>query len=333
MEPLFDKITRHLRLRERLTRHNDRKRIGRFFVGATCFTFASFAIFWLEYSVLGFGDQTPNRVDTPFEEVCDAAWFIVVIASVVLWCCVIALFLRALLRASPNFPLEPSAIGAIGSGLGREAYVAPVRSLDFTFTIIAGCVLGVCAICIYWRVSPVSLAELPYIRPGEVYQDGTAYRVDPYIRAARCLQAMGQPAASVKLLAVSYTADFDDAEKIAVLCQMLFVQRHGLNLRRPMLGGASFIGGTAYSDWPLEPIEIVDGVPFDIVWGYSNFGAPPQPREFIRYCLANCDWSKTRFAPKTELQKKAALAKLIASSKWRKTLEKSDRDFFAAQIE
>ena len=192
--------------------------------------------------------------------------------------------------------------------------------------MICGGILGVCAICIYWFVTSVSLAELSDL-------SGETYRVDPYIRSAQCLQEMGHVAAAVKLRALSYTKNAEDAEKIAVLCRMLFVQRHGLDFRRPTLGGAGFIGGTANSDWPLEPIEIVDGIPFKIVWAYSNVGAPPQPREYVRYCMANCDWSKTRFKPKTVLQKRTALAKLIASPKWRKPLEERDRQFFAAQIE
>jgi hypothetical protein len=144
---------------------------------------------------------------------------------------------------------------------------------------------------------------------------------------------MGQTAACVRLLALSRSDDYDDYQKIAVLCRMLFTKRQGSDFRRAMIGGASFFGGTDYSDWPLEPIEIIDGIPFDITWGYSIHGAPEPPQEYVRYCMANCDWSGIKFEPKTGQQKKEALAKLIASPKWRTPLDQRDRDFLAAQIQ
>jgi hypothetical protein len=205
-----------------------------------------------------------------------------------------------------------------------------IRAFPQTMAVVGS--LAICVLGIYWRVTSISLANLPFLQ-AETYKDREAYRVDPYIRAAKHLQALGQTAACAKLLALSDTRDVDHADQIAILCRMLFAQRHGSDFRRPMLGGASFIGGTAYSDWPLEPIEIIDGVPFAIVGGYSILGAPPESQAYIRYCMTNCDWSGIKFEPKTEQQKKDALAKLIASPKWRRQIEQRDRDFFTAQIQ
>jgi len=181
-------------------------------------------------------------------------------------------------------------------------------------------------------VAQVSLATLP--TPTDTYGSSeTLYRVDAYIEAASRLQAMGKQAACERLLVMGDTQEFTDCDKMAVLCRMLFTERSGSGFIRPSLGGAVFIGGTHYSDWPLEPIEIIDGVPFIIVRGYSMFGAPERPYMYVRYCMTNCDWSSLRFKPKTEEQKKKALAKLIASQKWQRPLEQEDRDFFAAQIQ
>lgn len=73
---------------------------GRFALAALLFTFLSFAIFVLEYTVLNFGDSDlpPFQPDTLLEKAVDAVLFAVVITSGLLWIYVIALLSRVCKR-------------------------------------------------------------------------------------------------------------------------------------------------------------------------------------------------------------------------------------------
>jgi hypothetical protein len=99
-----------------------------------------------------------------------------------------------------------------------------------------------------------------------------------------------------------------------------------------VLGGAIFPSGTTYSDWPLEPIELVDGIPFLVSQGYILAGHAEHPLQYLSYCIQECDWSSFRFAPKSVGEKQRALQKLLSSPKWKRPLDDRNRAFFAAQI-
>src|SRR5438128_2274316 len=88
---------------------------------------------------------------------------------------------------------------------------------------------------------------------------GWAYKVDPYIRAAADLQAISPTKACDTLLSIA--REDEQGRRVFILCRMLFAKRKGGVFPRPFLGGTRFMGGTDYADWPLEPIELVDGVP------------------------------------------------------------------------
>jgi hypothetical protein len=113
---------------------------------------------------------------------------------------------------------------------------------------------------------------------------------------------------------------------------MVFTNNPGGTFRRPGLGAATFVGETTYSDCPLEPIEIVDGVPLVIAIRYQISGRMESPSDHVRYCMAECAWSTTGFTTRTRRQKEAGLAKLVASKKWRKMLSQWDRDYLADQL-
>jgi hypothetical protein len=167
--------------------------------------------------------------------------------------------------------------------------------------------------------------ELPDIQAGY-------YRVDPYIQAAIGLQSLGRSNALAQLHSMAQDRKFET--RVIVLCRMLFTQRPGSDFRRPMIGGASFFGGTDYADWPLEPIELVDGVPFLITRGYVIGGVPEPDEWYLRYCETNCDWSDFRYTTKNQAQKREALSKLLTSAKWRMlALDSQEQQFFSRQIE
>lgn len=157
------------------------------------------------------------------------------------------------------------------------------------------------------------------------------YKVDPYIQAAVELQALGRSNALVRLHSMAQDEKLE--KRVIVLCRMLFTRRPGGDFRRPMIGGAGFLGGTDYQDWPLEPIELVDGVPFLITRGYEMAGFPEPDEWYLRYCETNCDWSGFRYTIKSKSQKRDALRKLLSSPKWKTPLDADETQFFAKQIQ
>ena len=189
----------------------------------------------------------------------------------------------------------------------------------------------------------VSLSGLPPVEQGK-------YKVDPYIKVVGQLQAAGRADASRQLIALARlnTDSFSD-QRVAVLCRMLFSRRARSTFERPELGAPEFIGdppgssislngsrdSSCFKTWPLEPIEIVDGVPFLVVRGYmvEAIVDPHYMESYVRYCITNCDWSSTQFTAKTIEQKKKALTKILASPKLRLPLEAYERDYLTQQIE
>jgi hypothetical protein len=172
--------------------------------------------------------------------------------------------------------------------------------------------------------SAVSLTNLPEFYYGE------RYKVDPYIEAAVTLQSLNEQTRSQVL--VDLSKDKERGRNAIVLCRMLLAQRPGGEFRRPRIGAAQFLGGTDYPDWPLEPIELVDGIPFLITRGYDLGGFPEPAEWYVRYCLTNCEWTVFHFARKTGAEEKAALAKLLSSPKWHGPLDVRDSEFLASQI-
>jgi hypothetical protein len=77
------------------------KRLGLSVLGAVLLSFLSFAILWLEYGVLNFGDSDlpPYLPDTPLEKAVDAIWFAVTIGAGLLWLLVIIYGVTLLSRA------------------------------------------------------------------------------------------------------------------------------------------------------------------------------------------------------------------------------------------
>jgi hypothetical protein len=157
------------------------------------------------------------------------------------------------------------------------------------------------------------------------------FKSETYIRLAIELQALGREKAELRLHEIArsgYTLG-----RAIILSRMLFKKRPGEQFVRPLIGGALFMGGTDYSDWPLEPIELVDGVPFVISRGYFIAGRPENDDEYIRYCEAHADWSNFQYIVPTKQQEQAALARLLTSPKWKISLTDKERELLSRQIE
>ncbi len=173
-----------------------------------------------------------------------------------------------------------------------------------------------------------SLEQLPHFQDISYKHE---FKVEPYICTAVALQKMGFEHACQDMLMVAKREN--DSEQLYVLCRMLFQKRGTSEFRRPWIGGAVFLGGTDYSDWPLEPIELVDGVPFVISRGYTVHGALPEsPEAYLKYCITNCDWNAFQYQVKSRDELNQALNKLLISTKWKHPLEYQEHEILAGQV-
>jgi hypothetical protein len=152
------------------------------------------------------------------------------------------------------------------------------------------------------------------------------YKVDSYIRAAAALQSVGRERAIKQLRARGGMSTF-------VLCRMLFTAKTGGEFRRPGIGDSYLIYGADPKDWPLQPIEVVDGVPFLVTQGGGIAGFPESSGQYLAYCAKECDWNKFEYKAKTPEEKRAALKKLLASDKVKGKLREGTDKFLEAQIE
>lgn len=203
----------------------------------------------------------------------------------------------------------------------------PARRRKLAFwVVLLGFLLLVGLVLLGFFLKGGEFSSLPRIWNGK-------YKAAPYVRAAARLQEMGREAACQKLLRAAQTYNQEQEEQIIVLCRMLFTKRATSEFRRPMIGAASFFGSTDYADWPLEPIELVDGVPFLITRGYLLKGEAEPAESYLRHCMTNCDWSTVPFREPTAKQIRDALDKLLASGKWKRPLDTYEREFLSAQIE
>lgn len=172
---------------------------------------------------------------------------------------------------------------------------------------------------------------MPSVLPELRWNSYADYRAVSYIRAAIDLQRLGREDAC-RILAKE-AVDKPDDQHVVVLCRMLFKQRAGAEFRRPQIGGADFLAGSEYADWPSEPIELQGGVPFLITRGYVLGGVAEPAGSYLKYCMANGDWNTDRFREPTAVALKSALADLMASGRWKRPLDSSERGFLSAQIE
>jgi hypothetical protein len=156
-----------------------------------------------------------------------------------------------------------------------------------------------------------------------------SYRADPFIQTAVALQGMGRKRAIRRLRALRGASHADNA---IVLCRLLFARSDGHDFRAPLLGAPSFFGGSSVMDWPNCPIEIVNGVPFLITWGYQLHGQSEPLDSYLTYCENHCEWRRETFALCNDADKRGALEKLLVSTKWKVALHANDREFFQSQI-
>jgi hypothetical protein len=158
------------------------------------------------------------------------------------------------------------------------------------------------------------------------------YRVDPYLRVAESLQAMGRGRAVGLLLELAQKDQWPSTRTI-VLCRMLFQARPNSAFRRARMGQPIVVGSSAPEAWASEPIDISEGVPFLITTDYNLFGHPERPAKYVRYCEQGCDWNTQRFRPRSMKEKRQALKKLVSSPMLKGKLGAGDYTFLQDQIQ
>jgi len=161
--------------------------------------------------------------------------------------------------------------------------------------------------------------------------DIRSYRAAPYVAVATELQSLPREEAVARLRQWADSQKYD--EQVIILCRMLFERRAGGEFRRPGLGGPQFYGETTTKDWPLEPITVVDDVPFLIVFGYVLAGHAEDASSYLDYCLAEAVWARRRYHAVNRREIAAALEKLLKFSAWRRPLNTSERELLTKQVE
>ena len=134
-------------------------------------------------------------------------------------------------------------------------------------------------------IQPLPLPVESENRSGVALNDLPAwnnYRVDPYIQAVAKLQSLGKEGAGKALVALAVEPDSTERElKVLLLCRLLFAKKPGQEFRSPMLGIPVVIGESAENAWPLEPFEVVDGIPLRITRDYQLGGAQEHPVQLL----------------------------------------------------
>jgi beta-lactamase regulating signal transducer with metallopeptidase domain len=118
-------------------------------------------------------------------------------------------------------------------------------------------------------------------------------------------------------------------DQCIVLCRMLFEAKEGGQFRRPGLGAPSFVDSPDAQAWPLEPIALVDNVPFVIVHGYLLGGQPEPASNYLEYCLKNCKWRERDYSKSDQGTLTGAFKKLMDQFD---DLSPTSREFLANQI-
>ena len=153
------------------------------------------------------------------------------------------------------------------------------------------------------------------------------YTVRPFIGAAMELQNMGREEA---ISVLGECCENEGMQNIViVLCRMLF-EKEG-DMRRPMIGAAAFPGNSNCADWPSEPIELVQNIPFLIARGYSLGGLPECAMDYLEYCELQCAWRNEIYVMPSDADLLASLNELLNSEKWQTSLTDEEEQFFRSQ--
>jgi len=166
------------------------------------------------------------------------------------------------------------------------------------------------------------------------------FKAVSYLKVVEELQALPESYRVKALVGFSSIPNHD--RQVVILCRMLFAAKPNGEFRRPLLGMPGFIDsagdapGTLETavlhNWPLEPISVVDKVPFSVVMGYMLAGVAESSGSYLAYCLKETQWSPVIYHPASRDQMEGALKKL-GSQIPKKLLTPSVKEFLRQQID
>ncbi len=158
----------------------------------------------------------------------------------------------------------------------------------------------------------------------------STYKSAPYIDLACYVQTLEEKQA-VDIIR-QYAKTFQYENQLIILTKMLFAPKENEILRRPLIGGAGFIGKTEYQDWSSEPIVLINDIPFLICTGYALGGQAENAIDYFDYCLKNGAWTIVKYKQKSSEQYKEALNILLKLKVWKTELSSQQKTFFVEQI-
>ncbi len=167
------------------------------------------------------------------------------------------------------------------------------------------------------------------ISPATCPPIGRDFRIAPYLELAAALQKEGRDKAVRRLRSWADSGKYED--QVVILCRMLFEAKQGKEFRRPLIGRAAFFGGTGSADWPLEPIDLHEGVPILITRGYALGGFPEPSARYLELCTGNCKWREAPYSVRPAGELKEIIAAWMARRNWPQALSEHDRAFFIGQ--
>lgn len=169
----------------------------------------------------------------------------------------------------------------------------------------------------------------------------SSFKSSEYIDVAVFLQSMPKEKAIETLKSWADSGHYE--MEVIALCRMLFEAKGSKLFRRPNLGAPVFCGSheaeisassPAFAKFNIEPICIVDGVPFWVVKTYIVGGAiQEKASNYLSYCVANTNWSTFKFKRVNVESLKKAFENLIQTHFKDHELDKADFDFLHRQIE
>ncbi|MEO6054328.1 MAG: hypothetical protein ABIP97_09970 [Chthoniobacterales bacterium] len=178
--------------------------------------------------------------------------------------------------------------------------------------------IGFFLLCIFAMLFSKSFAAIaePDFSRCRKYHPST-YTITPYLEEAVWLQSLPRDQAIGYLRKRANEGTHE--QQVIILCRMLFEARPGEEFRRAVLGLPSFLGARyanleeLFKQWPLEPITLVDDIPFVILWGgYAVAGGPSETSShYLEYCVEHTNWSSRRYKVVDKKQIEAALGKLL----------------------
>lgn len=149
------------------------------------------------------------------------------------------------------------------------------------------------------------------------------YAPDKATRAANLLIRLGEEKAYELLLAEAkkdYLHWADQAQRMAILCTLLWRNEENRPLRRMKLGAAIGLPSRSMgqTDWPLLPLSFSDGVPFLLEFGHILAGQPEPAILYLTYCRENGIFRQVPYEIPAAKKAEQAMERLFASEQWQK---------------